>query len=104
MKLIFLSLFLLLITIQACDYTKNDAINCIMKFDRNKDKQIDSDEILKVCEDKMAWYEKIIYRPSWIVDQFRTDCGLPITDASSEVSTCFKSCFYRTHIYEKLCT
>lgn len=103
MKLILFFFLVLIIPLQACDYTKKDAITCIMKFDTNHDDQINSDEIVSVCESKMAWYEKMIYRPSWIVDQFKTDCGLPITMHSVNVASCFESCFYRTHIYEKLC-
>lgn len=103
MKFKLFSLFTILLTAQACDYSKKDVITCIMKFDTNHDNQINSDEILNVCESKMAWYEKMLYRPSWIVDQFRTDCGLPITKHSVSVATCFESCFYRRHIYEKLC-
>ncbi|MAJ60914.1 MAG: hypothetical protein CL936_12395 [Deltaproteobacteria bacterium] len=98
-----LLLLILLASTHACRYTKQETFACLKQFDSNADQQIDNAEILAVCNDKMSWYEKIVYPPSWVVQKFNSDCRMPLTPDTIMADGCFDSCFYRDSIFYKLC-
>ena len=92
----------LLFSINACP-SKENTLNCMMKYDMNADGSISADEVYSVCDAKMYWYEKIVYSPQWITAKFKKDCGFPLTTSSLTKKTCFEKCSYRASIVKKLC-
>jgi hypothetical protein len=98
-----LLLLCILISVNACP-SKQDTLNCIMKYDMDADGSISADEVYSVCDAKMYWYEKIVYSPQWITNKFREDCGFPLTSSSIKKKSCFEKCSYRTSIVHKLCS
>lgn len=106
MKILYLLpvLLLMLDPAFACQYTKDDTLKCLLRHDSNNDKKIAESEIRSVMEQKMSWFEKLVYSPDRVINLFKSDCGLPMGASEMLKESCFKSCFYRDHLVKKVCS
>ena len=98
------ALLLLLNPVQSCQYSKDATLQCLLRHDLNNDKFISESEIKKVMDEKMSWFEKLVYSPTRVVNLFKADCGLPMGASEMLKESCFKSCFYRDNLVNKVCS
>lgn len=102
MKRIFL-LLLALQTVSSCTVTKQDIWPCLQKYDANNDNIIETTEMKTMLEDKLSWYEKLMYTTTYVTNLVRADCGIPLSIENFEKESCFKSCWYLNIVKTKLC-
>ena len=81
--------FLLLASASACP-TRKETWDVLKKYNH-----LGKDAIISLCNEKMSWYERLVYPPQWVADKIERDCGLPLTeDAVLHRESCFP-CKYR---------
>jgi len=97
---LYLFFLILLAPSLACKYTKMQVKTCVEGFDKGGD-GVGKDDIAAVVDQKLYWYEKLVYPTEKIINQIEKDCGFPMDFGKK---TCFQSCFYRESVYSRLCT
>jgi len=98
-----LLLFILLQVASSCSVSKKDIWPCLLNYDANNDKIIEKIEMETMLNDKLSWYEKFVYTPTYITDLVKIDCGIPLSIENFEKESCFKSCLYLNIVKSKLC-
>jgi len=83
-------LLLLLLPLSLACPSRKETWDVLSKYNH-----LGKDAIVSLCNEKMSWYEKLVYRPAWIAEKLEEDCGLPLTeDAVLNKESCFP-CEYR---------
>ncbi len=91
--------FILIAASVACKVDKSSVANCLLRYD-DGDGKINLNEVNKILDDALHWWERAVYPRSWIISLLQKDCKIPL-DFGRE--TCFKSCTYREAVYYRLC-
>lgn len=101
-------LFRLFLILTACSAVsacveKEKVFECLIKHDSDGDHQLSAVEVHDLCDAKLAWWEKMVYSPSWVTAQVRKDCGFPFDKDAMFKETCFKNCLHREAVVSKMC-
>ena len=99
LKLLLFTLFLYT-TSASCELPKTLLKNCLLKFDSNKNKLLDYNEVNNLI-DNMHWYEKVVYPRKWLLEKIQKDCDFPV---NFNKDTCFHKCNHRNIIFTRFCS
>ena len=102
MKHILLLLILVKVA-SSCSVNKEEIWPCLQQYDVNNDVTLSEQEIKNMLQDKLSWYEKIMFSPTYITNLLRADCGMPLNRNNFEKENCFKKCLYITTVKNKIC-
>lgn len=98
-----LLIFILLNVVSSCSVSKEEIWPCLQEYDMNNDAALNEQEIKTMLQDKLSWYEKLVYSPTYVTNLIKVDCGIPLNKNNFDKKSCFKMCLYITTVKGKIC-